>query len=156
MKCSHFLKYVAILCGVVLDQIAKNTVVWLHKEIVVAPFFSIRQAFNPGVSFGLLHNLNPWVLITMTSLVSVVFIVMLVREKKPLPAWSYVLVISGALSNIMDRVFYGGVLDFLDFHLWGYYWPTFNFADVYITLGAVGLLIDGLRSSQKSRKKVKS
>lgn len=140
--------------GIFLDQLSKIIVMWgAFAPLEVTPFLTIQAVINRGVSFGLLGGLGPTYLILLTFVIAAVFLVMMLRENHAFSAWSYALVVSGALSNILDRVFLGGVFDFIDFHIWSYHWPTFNFADVYITVGAFGLLIDSLHLHQKSRKK---
>ena len=62
------------------------------------------------------------------------------------------LVIGGALGNVIDRVIYRAVADFLDFHVAGYHWPSFNVADIAITLGVVMLLFDGLKTGRRDNK----
>ncbi len=144
----------AIVAGIILDQLSKILIMGANSAPMhLAPFLNVQAVLNRGVSFGLLGNLGATNLIILTLLIVLVFIRMLMCEKRVLAACSYALVISGALSNILDRIFLGGVFDFIDFHIWGHHWPTFNFADVYITMGACGLLIDSLHFGQKSRKK---
>ena len=64
--------------------------------------------------------------------------------------WSLLIIISGALSNIIDRIFNGYVIDFIYFHYKDFFWPTFNFADIYITIGIIMLVINILRKINNS------
>jgi signal peptidase II len=66
------------------------------------------------------------------------------RMERPLPALAIGLVVGGALGNVIDRLRFGAVVDFLDVHAAGWHWPAFNLADSAITVGVAGLVIDGL------------
>ncbi|USO01726.1 MAG: signal peptidase II [Alphaproteobacteria bacterium] len=145
---------VTLFIGFGIDQYTKYVVQKMEiATLQITPFFAIKGVVNAGVSFGMFADFSPLTLVVLTSCIVVVFAFIFWRETRSLSAWSYVCVLSGALSNIADRVRMGGVFDFFDFHLGGYHFPTFNVADALITLGAVGLLIDSLRFCPKSRKR---
>jgi len=142
-----------LFLGVAIDQYTKYAVYGMEESVIhITSFFTIKGTLNPGVSFGMFADLSSLVLAGVTSAIVLVFVGVWWCEKQPLSAWSYTSVLSGAVSNIIDRVRIGGVIDFLDFHAAGYHFPTFNVADVLITLGAAGLLIDSLHFCRKSRK----
>lgn len=119
--------------------------------IVVAPFFNLVLVWNTGVSFGMLAGAggsSPWILVGLALLISGVVAVWLTRERRALPKAALWLVLAGALGNVVDRVRFGAVVDFLDFHAAGYHWPAFNVADSAIVIGAGLLLLDGLLGRQ--------
>ncbi len=123
---------------------------------VVTDFFNLVLTYNRGVSFGLLyhhHDLMPLALSALALIIVTALLVWLWRQENRLVAVAIGLVVGGAIGNVVDRLRYGGVVDFLDFHAMGYHWPAFNVADSSIVLGVGLLLLDALitgRSSQKA------
>ena len=104
-------------------------------------FMDIAHIHNFGVSFGLFAGIIPSIYlviigIAVTSLVFYLYI----QSKKKLEKWGFILIIAGALSNILDRFINGYVIDFIYIHYKEFYWPAFNFADIYISIG-ISLLI---------------
>ena len=133
---------------VVLDQLTKWAILtWLDRAIALTPFFNLVMVWNRGVSFGMFDSdgaLAPWLLSGLALAVVVALLVWLRRVDHPLTAAGLGLIIGGAIGNVIDRVRFGAVLDFLDFHALGWHWPAFNVADSAICVGAVLLLVDGL------------
>jgi signal peptidase II len=107
----------------------------------VTEFFNLVLVFNRGISFGMLNSgLGPLVFAGVAIAVILVLIYMLMRVQTKLAAIAIGLLIGGAAGNVLDRFRHGAVVDFLDFHAFGYHWPAFNVADSAIVLG-VGLLL---------------
>jgi signal peptidase II len=135
---------------VVLDQLSKWWILGLMdppREIVLAPFFNLVLAWNRGVSFSLFHSgaaYAPYILSAVALAVVAGLLWWLGRMERPLPILAIGLVVGGALGNVIDRLYHGAVVDFLDVHAVGWHWPAFNLADSAITLGVAGLVIDGL------------
>ena len=131
---------------VLLDQASKWAVLaWLAEPVRVTPFFNLVLVWNRGVSFGMLAGAGvPWVLSGLALAVVVALTVWLRRTDSVPVGVGLGLVIGGALGNVIDRIRFGAVVDFLDFHAMGWHWPAFNVADSAICLGAVVLLADGL------------
>jgi signal peptidase II len=137
---------------VVLDQATKLWIVAVFEEwevLVVWPVFNLTLVYNTGAAFSLLADAGGWqrgFFITVASVVTVIMLIWLIRlrPEERLTGWGLALVIGGALGNLIDRVRIGKVIDFLQWHWQGWYWPSFNLADSAITLGVVLLLIDGL------------
>lgn len=135
---------------IVLDQLSKWWILGLMdppREIALAPFFNLVLAWNRGVSFSLFHSgaaYAPYVLSAVALAVVAGLLWWLRRMERPLPILAIGLVVGGALGNVIDRLRYGAVVDFLDVHAAGWHWPAFNLADSAITLGVAGLVIDGL------------
>jgi signal peptidase II len=115
----------------------------------VLPFFNLVLVHNTGAAFSFLANAGGWQRWFFTAIavvISVVVLVMLKRQAgKPLVAASLALVLGGALGNLYDRVSLGHVVDFIQVHAAGYYWPAFNVADSAICIGVALLLLDSLR-----------
>jgi signal peptidase II len=134
----------------ILDQLTKwffrNVVLDGTRFIEITPFFNLVEVWNRGVSFGLFASDSSWTPILLSALaiaISVVLIVWLKRAETRLLALALGIVIGGAIGNVIDRVIWGHVYDFLDFHIAGYHWPAFNVADSAISIGVVLILIDG-------------
>jgi signal peptidase II len=134
----------------VLDQGTKQAVLAAFANggvLPVTPFLNLVLVWNPGVSFGMLAGLGdaqPGLLAAVTVAIVALLFVWLRREERRWPRTALVLVLAGAIGNLSDRVRFGAVVDFLDFHWAGYHWPAFNVADSAIVIGAGLLLLDGL------------
>jgi signal peptidase II len=123
------------------------------KKIVLAPFFDLVMAWNPGISYGLLKqdsDLGRWVLIAVSLSAVLGLSYWLAQLPHRLPALSLGLIIGGAAGNAADRIRFGAVADFFSFHVASFYWYIFNLADVAIVVGVAGLLLDSLTGSHKS------
>jgi signal peptidase II len=133
---------------VVLDQLTKWAIlIWLERAMVLTPFFNLVLVWNRGVSFGMLDSesrVGPWVLSGLAFAVVALLLGWLRRVDDPLTATGLGLIIGGAIGNVIDRVRFGAVIDFLDFHALGWHWPAFNVADSAICVGALLLVVDGL------------
>ncbi len=143
-----------------LDQLTKwwivETVMKPPRAIEITSFFNLVMGWNRGISFGFLNNdspMNSWVLPLVTVLIVCFLAVWLVRAGYILVATALGLIIGGALGNLIDRIRYGAVADFLDFHAFGYHWPAFNVADAAITAGAAVLVWDSLFTGEEPSKK---
>lgn len=135
---------------VVLDQWTK----WLASEsleyglpMVILPVFNLTLLHNPGAAFSFLSDAGGWqrwFFTGISSVVSVVLIIWISRLKQG-QAWlaaSLALILSGAIGNLIDRVLYGYVIDFISVHYERHYFPAFNIADSAITVGAGMMLLD--------------
>jgi len=125
-----------------------------EQIIRVAPFFDIVLVWNRGVSFGLFNNdtgLNAIVFSLVAAIIVGFLLVWLKRARQPLVAAAIGLVIGGAVGNVADRLRFGAVVDFLDFHLAGWHWPAFNVADSAICIGVGLMLIDSLLGRRELR-----
>lgn len=142
-------------CVVFLDQLTKYLVVQYayYLPLKVLSFFNLILTQNRGISFGILNVSTPWVfwLITFLAIV-IVLIILKVLWHQPVACQglSLSLIIGGAIGNIVDRLFRGAVVDFLDFHLYNYHWPAFNIADGAIVVGVFFLMVDIYLNEKKS------
>ena len=141
---------------VVLDQLTKAIMLDLIPDpgagLMVTSFFNLVHVRNPGITFGTMQGVPPWLLSGLALVITAVLIVWLARADTRLLATALGLTIGGALGNIIDRVRFGAVFDFLDFHAFGWHWPAFNVADSAITVGVVGLLLTSMLGSQDGAK----
>ena len=141
---------------VLADQLTK----WLvlarfapGERVELTSFFNLVLVFNKGAAFSFLATEAGWqtpVLAAFALGAALVVSVLLVRspERRMLCA-GLSLILGGALGNLVDRLRFGHVVDFLDLHAAGWHWPAFNVADSAITIGAVLLILDGLRRHEK-------
>ena len=128
-----------------LDQVTKQVALGSLAPgvgVPIAPFFTVRLGFNEGVSFGMFADWfsgRPLAAITMG--ITLLLGVWLWRTRKRPQALALGAILGGALSNVFDRLRIGAVVDYLDFHVGGYHWPAFNFADAAIVCGVAILVL---------------
>ncbi len=141
----------ALAAGVaVTDQLVKwwavETLMAAPEGIEVLPVFNLVMVWNRGISFGMFGGaaLPPLLLASFAGAVAIALGVWLMRAEGRWLALGLGLIIGGAVGNIVDRLRFGAVADFLDFHIGAYHWPAFNLADASITVGVALLLIDAL------------
>jgi len=139
------------LAIIVVDQITKVYVMQamrLHESIPVIPnFFSITYIRNPGAAFGFLSSSSGSFRFVFFGLTSIFAMGLLgtILVRMPKHDWmgqlSVAAILGGAIGNLLDRLRYGEVIDFLDFYVDAYHWPAFNVADSAITVGVVFLIL---------------
>ncbi|MBC7953931.1 MAG: signal peptidase II [Rhodospirillaceae bacterium] len=132
-----------------------ETPFYTSTRIEILPFFDIVMAWNRGVSFGIFNTDGRWNAILLSVLSIAIVIGLLVWMRKA-PSRMVTLalgsIIGGALGNVIDRIRWGAVADFLDVHVMGHHWPAFNLADSAISIGAVVLVLDALFARPSSSK----
>lgn len=134
---------------VILDQISKQ---WISghfaygESLPLTGFFNLVLAHNQGAAFSMLNDAGGWQrwLFSAIAVIASVWITWMLRRhpQQKLFCFALALVLGGALGNLIDRISYGYVVDFLDFHWDGHHFPAFNVADSAITCGAALLLLD--------------
>jgi signal peptidase II len=142
---------------IVLDQMTKalaRAFLSSGEVIGILPFMNLRLGFNRGISFGFLPAdgaTGVLMLIGLTALIAVGLAVWSVRTRNRSESVALALILAGALGNLIDRARDGMVTDFIDLHVAGYHWPTFNVADIAITFGAIWLVADSLGIGTRQR-----
>ena len=130
-----------IAAAVVADQLTKTAALSLLSQgtaVPVLPGFNLSLGFNTGASFGMMGGFmagKPLLMAALTGALTIAFAVMAFRAQHALERAGFALVVGGALGNIIDRLRQGAVTDFLDLYWRDWHWPTFNVADIAITLG---------------------
>lgn len=144
----------------ILDQISKwivlNYIMVPPHSLQVTSFFNIVLAWNRGISFGLLSSNNPYsvlILATIAIAFAAVIILWIWQAETKIMALAFGLVLGGAVGNLLDRLRFGAVTDFLDFHLYGYHWYTFNLADAAIVCGVGLILLEYIKEIWSENKK---
>lgn len=141
---------------ILLDQVTKITVAQLFsygESLRITSFFNLVLVYNKGAAFSFLAAQGGWqrYFFTIFGIVAAIFMVYLLKRHagQRLFCWALALLLGGAVGNVIDRILYGHVIDFLDFHAAGWHWPAFNVADMAICLGAALFILDELRRVNK-------
>jgi len=137
---------------ILLDQLTKITITQLlshGQSRSITSFFNIVLAYNKGAAFSFLAAQGGWqrYLFTAIAIGAILLIIYLLKRHagQRLFCWALALVLGGAIGNLIDRVIYGHVVDFLDFYVGNWHWPAFNIADCAIVVGAALFIVDELR-----------
>jgi signal peptidase II len=140
------------------DQFTKVLILGTYQlgdSTYVTSFFNVVRVHNHGAAFSFLAGASGWQrwFFTALGLVAAGVIIWLLRAHagQKLFCFAMACILGGALGNVIDRVVYGYVIDFLDFHWRGMHFPAFNVADSAITVGAIGLILDELLRVRKTR-----
>ena len=123
----------------VINESTKN----LSNYIYESKYLNIRLIWNEGVAFGLFSFDNNLLYHSLTSIILIIILIIIymVTKHVSLKRYSLILILGGALGNFYDRLFYGAVPDFIDFHINNFHWFIFNFADISITIGVLFMII---------------
>lgn len=155
----RFLQWLALAASVMLlDQVSKAWVLGslrLMESLAVTAFFNLVLVFNPGASFSFLAGAGgwqKWFFVVLALGISAWLAVMIRRHaaERLLPA-ALALILGGALGNVIDRLRFDAVVDFLDFHAAGHHWPAFNVADSAISVGVALMLLHQFRFGKESQ-----
>jgi signal peptidase II len=148
---------------ILLDQITK---LWVQASldvgsvVEVTGFFNLVHVLNPGAAFSFLADEPGWQkhFLSGVAVVASVIIVFLMRSSadKRFSMFCLAGILGGALGNLIDRQLHGAVIDFLDFYVNNYHWPAFNVADIAISVGAIGLIVDEILFGKAREEKAKS
>jgi signal peptidase II len=157
----HWLGLALALGVVVLDRITK---LWIQSNVnlydthtVIPGFFNIVHGENHGMAFGLGND--GATVFTRLFLIAISLGVLAVlgyavwkgRRGQNGDSWALFLVVGGAFGNLYDRILYGSVTDFLDVYVGSYHWPTFNIADMGVSIGAVLLILHALKEDRRRK-----
>jgi len=144
---------------IALDRLSKWWVVEIYDlparlSVELTSFFNLTMVWNRGVSFGMFGGdgaFDAWVMAGLSSLVAIAIAVWMTRTKDLLLTLALGLIIGGALGNASDRLIYGAVADFFDFHVAGWHFWAFNIADSAISIGVALLLWDSVFGTGRQR-----
>jgi signal peptidase II len=147
-------KFLSIIIGsflLIMDQISKNYIVELFKDqpskiYKITSFFNVGLTWNKGITFGLFSDIaSSKIIFSVIAFAIVIYLqIRLMKANNKFEIYAIPLIISGAIGNIIDRVRYGAVVDFLDLYIYNWHWPSFNIADSAICLGVIILLSESL------------
>jgi signal peptidase II len=147
------------LLFLIADQVSKHLVAGsmeLYQSIEVLPFFNITYVHNPGAAFSFLADQGGWqrwFFTAIAAIASIVFTVWLSKTPKEnkLLGIAFALLLSGAVGNLIDRVLFGYVIDFIDFYVGASHWPAFNVADSAIFVGAGLMIFDSFKNGDDKK-----
>jgi signal peptidase II len=139
---------------IIIDQLTKrvvDTTMQLYQSIELIPYFQLTYLRNQGAAFSFLSGAGGWQrwFFIGLAVIASVFICIWLKKLHRSQRWeaiAWALVLGGALGNLIDRILYGYVIDFLDVYVGDWHWPAFNVADSAITVGVVMLLLDSFRT----------
>lgn len=156
MKTIYKKNLLLLLFILLVDQLSKIVVInkLSYGEVFhINRFLNFVIAYNHGVTFGMLKaysNIQFLILSTMILVVLCIVVFWWVKSENNLQRYANTIIIAGALGNIMDRIRFKAVVDFIDFHIANWHWYTFNIADSAIVIGVFMLLIDSYVISKKN------
>ena len=142
-----------------LDFITKayiSSTMFLHESfVVIGGFLNITHVRNPGAAFSFLADAPPvfrfvfFVTVTVLAIILVLTYITRSKIEEPFMTFALSLILSGAVGNLIDRVRFGEVIDFIDVYIGSHHWPAFNVADSAISVGAVILLLEMFRGTKR-------
>ncbi len=136
----------------VLDQASKWLALeqlTLHESVPLIPFLNLTLVYNKGAAFGFLSTASGWqnlffISIAIVATVVILYLLRRMGTKDRFLAVALMLILGGAIGNLIDRLLYGHVVDFIDVYYGSWHWPAFNVADSAITVGAVMIALDAI------------
>ena len=151
------MKIVVLILLLLLDFFSKKFIfnlIILNNFITILPFLDLIHIHNYGIAFGLFAGILPIWLIVIITLTIVFFLVSFIFiNSTQIEKWGFLLILAGAISNLIDRIIHKYVLDFIYLHYKDFYWPAFNFADIYITLGVLLIVYQSYKNLKINLKK---
>ncbi len=154
IKSGFLLKFSIIFIIFLIDQISKYYVVSIldgqRNEIYLTSFLNLYLIWNEGIAFGLFgfENKIMYNFFTILIIAVLTFVLYLLITTKDYRSYFYVMIFGGACGNLIDRLRYSSVPDFIDFHIYNFHWFIFNVADIFISLGVFCLIIAEILSNK--------
>ena len=147
---SIWLRVGVIIAGILMLDQGHKWLMFNHTEVVargsieLTSFFNLVMVWNPGISFGMFNDIaqSHYVFSALATVIVIALLLSLVKTHHTLYLWAIGCICGGALGNVIDRLRFGAVADFFDFHLYGHHWPAFNIADIAVCVGAFLLCLD--------------
>ena len=141
-------KIIIILVIFAIDRATKMYLINLQAagtdiDFYILPFLNFYLVWNTGIGFGLISmesNIYYHILTTIIGIVNIGLIYLIIKSKS-IYSYLFAIIVGGSLGNLFDRIYYYAVPDFIDLHLGNYHWFIFNVADIFITIGIIGLIL---------------
>ena len=154
-------KIIIVLAVFLFDRTTKMYLIYLQTtgtdiDFYIFPFLNFYLVWNTGIGFGLASletNIFYHILTAIITIVNLVLIFFLLKAKG-IYTYLIALIIGGSLGNLFDRIYYYAVPDFIDIHVRNFHWFIFNVADIFITVGIIGLVFAELSKKEKASKNV--
>lgn len=141
MKKIILISILVLIIDILTKQLVINTMIEHQSIPIINNFFSITYAKNTGVAFSFLEGKVPLIIIATTIIIIIILKYIKSTNPNKLESICYGLLLGGSIGNLLDRIIYGYVIDFLDFNICGYSYPIFNLADTFIVIGIFILII---------------
>ena len=152
-------KIIIILVVFIFDRATKLYLINLQAtgidiDFYIFPFLNFYLVWNTGIGFGLVSLESSIYYHVLTAFIGIINILLiyLLFKTKGIYTYLFALVIGGSLGNLFDRIYYYAVPDFIDFHWGNYHWFVFNLADIFITVGIIGLIVVEILKKEKFSK----
>jgi len=141
-------KIIIVLTAFIFDRATKMYLINLQTsgtevDFYIFPFLNFYLVWNTGIGFGLVSldaNIFYHILTSIIAVINIILIVFLVKFKN-FESYLIALILGGSLGNLFDRIYYYAVPDFIDFHFGNFHWFIFNVADIFITVGIIGIIM---------------
>ena len=147
-----------VLLIFLFDRFSKIYIIYLDNkflgsEIFSSKFLNISLVWNKGIAFGLLSFNKDYLynFLSLFILIIFFFIIFMIFKSKGFKKYSLIMILGGAIGNFYDRVFHNAVPDFIDFHIHNFHWFIFNFADIFITIGVIFMILFELTTKDKNQ-----
>ena len=151
----YIILFLTVALIVLTDQFTKTYItatMTLHSSsVIIKGLLNLTYVRNPGAAFGFLANASPWfrtvffVIVAVLAIGLIIYYIWESRDDEPGLVFALSLILAGASGNLIDRIRFGEVVDFIDFYISAYHWPAFNVADSAISVGAIILIIEVIR-----------
>ena len=145
---------ILLIIDIVIKLIISNKLIFNESICIINNFFYITYVKNTGVAWSILSGkINLIIVITLIIISVLIIYIFNKKSSSVLEIISYSMILSGSIGNLIDRIIYGYVIDYLDFNILGYNYPIFNFADMCIVIGIILILIFGGKNGISSGNK---
>ena len=146
IKSFFSIKFVIIFLIFLIDQVSKYYIInifeFQNKAIYLSSFLNLQLIWNEGIAFGLLSFENDLYYNSITFVIIIVILILIFLIKNyDKYSYFYSIIVGGALGNLIDRIRYSAVPDFIDFHISNFHWFVFNIADIFVSLGVICLIV---------------
>ena len=147
------LSIIFLILDIIIKLLIENNLSLYEKIIIIPSFFNITKTYNTGAAWSILSGSR--VFLILIGIVVLVFLSLFMKEFKQskLCTISFSMLYAGIIGNLIDRLIYGHVIDYLDFYIFGYDYPVFNLADIFIVLGCILLTICIIKKGDKNENK---
>ena len=152
------IKFVIIFSIFLIDQVSKfyiiNVFEFQNEAIYLSSFLNLQLIWNEGIAFGLLSFENDLYYNSITFVIIIVILILLFLIKNDDQySYFYSIIVGGALGNLIDRIRYSSVPDFIDIHILNFHWFVFNIADIFVSLGVICLIVAELFFNKNENEK---
>ena len=146
IKRIFLIKFLIIFSIFFIDQVSKYYIInifeFQNEAIYLSSFLNLQLIWNEGIAFGLLSFENDlyYNSITLVIIIVILILIFLIKNDDQY-SYFYSIIVGGALGNLIDRIRYSSVPDFIDFHISNFHWFVFNIADIFVSLGVICLIV---------------